>query len=169
MFKSQHHLMDYIDLTLSDIAVQNIMMDARPLYPEGYHPVRQNYTPDGMYTISPLSRTDRPVRYYYIDFGLSVQFAPGAAPYVVGDVGRDTDVPELSDSVPYDAFKVDIFALGNLFYKEFYQVSPRPVIFQFPPHLLCSPFPFLSLPESRAISATVLTTLAEIHRTGLDF
>ncbi|KAI0700983.1 kinase-like domain-containing protein [Cerioporus squamosus] len=104
-----------------DIAVQNVMMDARPLYPEGYHPVRQNYTPDAMYRISPLSRTDRPVRYYYIDFGLSVQFPPGAAPYVVGDVGRDTDVPELSDTIPYNPFKVDVFALANLFYKEFYQ------------------------------------------------
>ncbi|RPD57465.1 kinase-like protein [Lentinus tigrinus ALCF2SS1-7] len=103
-----------------DIAVQNIMMDARPLYPQGHHPVQLNYTPDGMYRISPLSRTDRPVRYYYIDFGLSVQFPKGASPYVVGDVGRDTDVPELSETVPYDAFKVDIFALGNLFYKEFY-------------------------------------------------
>ncbi len=100
------------------------MMDARPLYPEGHHPVRQDYTPDGMYRISPLSRTDRPVRYYYIDFGLSVQFSKAASPYVVGDVGRDTEVPELSDTVAYDAFKVDIFALGNLFCKEFYQVRP---------------------------------------------
>ena len=65
------------------------------------------------------------MRYYYIDFGLSVQFPPGAPTVTVGDVGRDTEVPELSATVPYDAFKVDIFALGNLFYKEFYQVSPR--------------------------------------------
>ncbi|TFK85937.1 kinase-like protein [Polyporus arcularius HHB13444] len=104
-----------------DIAVQNIMMDARPLYPEGYHPVRQDYTPDGMYRISPLSRTDRRVRYYYIDFGLSVLFPPGADPLVVGDVGRDTEVPELSDTVPYNPFKVDIFALANLFHKELYE------------------------------------------------
>ena len=94
------------------------MMDARPLYPEGYHPVRQNYTPDGMYTISPLSRTDRPVRYYYIDFGLSERFAPGAPSLVIGDVGRDDEVPELSSTVPYDGYKADIHALGNLFHKE---------------------------------------------------
>ncbi|RPD57823.1 kinase-like protein [Lentinus tigrinus ALCF2SS1-7] len=103
-----------------DIAVQNLMMDARPLYPQGHHPVKRNHTPDGMYRISPLSRTDRPVRYYYIDFDLSVRFPVGGSTYVVGDVGRDTDVPELSEDIPYDAFKVDVFALGNLFYKEFF-------------------------------------------------
>ena len=106
-----------------DIAVQNIMMDARPLYPEGHHPVKRNHTPDGMYKISPLSRTDRPVRYYYIDYDLSVQFSPGVSAYVVGDVGRDREIPELSDDVPYDAFKVDVFALGKLSYKEFLEVS----------------------------------------------
>ena len=115
--------MDYIDLTLSDIAVQNIMMDARPLYPEGHHPVRRNYTPDSMHRISALSRADRPVRYYYIDFGLSTHFPPGTSPYVVGDIGRDRDVPELSDDVPYDAFKVDIYSLGNVYDQEFQQVG----------------------------------------------
>ena len=108
--------------TSRDIAVQNIMVDARPLYPEGHHPVRTDHTPDGVYPISPLSRTDRPVRYYYIDFGLSTQFPEGTSPLVVGDVGRDNEVPELSEDVPYDAFKVDVYALGNLFFKEFYQV-----------------------------------------------
>ena len=117
------------------------MMDASPLYPEGYHPVRKNYTPDTMYRISPLSRTDRPVRYYYIDFGLSVQFSEGASPYVVGDVGRDTDVPELSDSVPYDPFKVDVFSLGNLLYKEFHEVRmsvPYPLLLLLPPRRAAS-------------------------------
>ncbi|KAI0700981.1 kinase-like domain-containing protein [Cerioporus squamosus] len=134
-FTSVGEVIDFMDQTIEglaflhqnlvahrDIAVPNIMMDARPLYPEGYHPVRQNYTADALYRTSPLSRTDRPVRYYIIDFGLSVQFPKGASPYVVGDVGRDTEVPELSETVPYDAFKVDVMSLGNLFYKEFYQL-----------------------------------------------
>ncbi|KAL7284782.1 hypothetical protein ACG7TL_002089 [Trametes sanguinea] len=43
----------------------------------------------------------------------------GASTLVVGDVGRDADVPELSDHVPYDAFKVDIFSLGNVYSKLF--------------------------------------------------
>ncbi|CDO77289.1 hypothetical protein BN946_scf184753.g39 [Trametes cinnabarina] len=40
---------------------------------------------------------------------------------VVGDVGRDDEVPELSSTVPYDAFKADIYALGNLLDKEYEQ------------------------------------------------
>lgn len=66
------------------------------------------------------------MKYYYIDFGLARRFPEGTSTYVVGDVGRDTDVPELSSDVPYDAFKVDIFALGNLYFKEFEQVRCDP-------------------------------------------
>ena len=99
------------------------MMDGRPLYPQGHHPIRQDCLPDALHEVTPLSRTDHPVRYFFIDFDLSVRFAEGDSHYVIGDVGRDDKVPELSNDVPYDAFKVDIFALGNLYYKEFYLVS----------------------------------------------
>ena len=106
-----------------DIAASNIMMDAKPLYPGGYHPVRLGYTPDALYPVSALPRAGRSVHYYYIDFGVSSWFQPGASPYVIGDVGR-AEVPELSETVPYDAFKVDIYALGSVYFKEFGNVSP---------------------------------------------
>lgn len=98
-------------------------MDGRALFPAGHHPVRINNTIDAMHKATPLTRSERPVRYYYIDFGLSVKFPEGASHLVVGDVGRDDEVPELSSDVPYDAFKVDVYALGNLYYKELEQVS----------------------------------------------
>ncbi len=98
------------------------MMDGRALYPGGYHPVRRNYTPDAMFNATPLTRTEQPVRYFYIDFGLSVMFSDGDPHYAVGDVGRDDKVPELSSDIPYDPFKVDIYALGNLYFKEFEEV-----------------------------------------------
>ena len=104
------------------------MMDGRPLYPEGRHPVRRYATPDALYDATPLSRTDHPVRYYYIDFDLSVRFKEGQSHNVIGDVGRDNEVPELSNDVPYNAFKVDIFSLGNLYYKEFCKVRPTPFV-----------------------------------------
>ena len=72
--------------------------------------------------LNPLSRADHPVRYYYVDFGLSEQFSPGAPGLVVGDVGRDDEVPELSSTIPYDGYKADVYALGNLFFKEIVQV-----------------------------------------------
>lgn len=98
------------------------MMDARPLYPNGHHPVRLGYSLDALYPVSPLPRAGRDIHYYYIDFGLSRRFPPGTSSFVVGDVGR-AFVPELSADVPYDAFKVDIFALGDLYSEEFEQVS----------------------------------------------
>ncbi|KAI0364016.1 hypothetical protein BV20DRAFT_957137 [Pilatotrama ljubarskyi] len=104
-----------------DIAALNIMMDGRPLYPQGHHPVRRNCSEDIIDELAPLHRIDHPVKYFYVDFGLSVRFAPGASTLVVGDVGRDAEVPELSSTVPYDAYKADIYALGNLFDKEFQQ------------------------------------------------
>ncbi|KAI0629598.1 kinase-like protein [Trametes polyzona] len=102
-----------------DMAVENIMMDARALYPQGHHPVRLGYTPDTLYPASPLPRAGRGIKYFYIDFGLATHFPAGASTRVVGDVGKDADVPELSETVPYDAFKVDIFTLGHLFSLEF--------------------------------------------------
>lgn len=98
------------------------MMDAKPLYPSGHHPVRLGYSLDTLYPVTALPRAGRKIRYFYIDFGLAMHFPKGSSTYVVGDVGRNARVPELSDQVPYDAFKVDIFALGDLLSKEFEQV-----------------------------------------------
>ncbi|OSC97554.1 kinase-like protein [Trametes coccinea BRFM310] len=108
-----------------DIAPQNVMMDGRALYPQGHHPVWRNRSPDAIEDLVPLARMDHPVKYYYIDFGLSVRFSPDQSSLVVGDVGRDAEVPELSSTVPYDAFKADIYALGNLFDKELAQKYHR--------------------------------------------
>lgn len=94
------------------------MMDGSPLYPGGFHPMRRGFSQDVIDELKPLSRMEHPVRYYYIDFGLSERFSPGASSLVIGDVGRDDEVPELSSTVPYDGYKADIHALGNLFHKE---------------------------------------------------
>ncbi|KAL6300706.1 hypothetical protein BKA93DRAFT_507980 [Sparassis latifolia] len=104
-----------------DCAAANIMMDGAPLYLHGHHPVRRESSPNGIYLLSPLSRLDHPVQYYFIDFGISSLFEDGESPYVVGRKGRDKELPELSDDIPYNAYKVDIFILGNLFKKDFVQ------------------------------------------------
>lgn len=107
----------------SDIAAPNIMMDARPLYPQDHHPVQLRYCPDNVHDAIPLSRMDHPVRYFFIDFGISHGFEAHTPPMLLGRKGRNQQVPELSNTIPYDAFKVDVYALGDVFSKEFTEVS----------------------------------------------
>ena len=114
-------------LVCRDCSVLNIMMDAEPLFPKGFHPVARISDGSGVRFAHPRRRRDvGRVRYFFIDFGISSRFAPGASSMVLGSQGREKDVPELSEVVPYDAYKVDIFALGSLFYKEFLEVRTVP-------------------------------------------
>lgn len=107
-----------------DCAFKNLMMDATPLYPSGFHPMRLNSHPQRItHPATLLSRNDVPVTYYFVDFGISTWLKPeNTDRLVVGSDGLDQDVPELSDDVPYDPFKVDVFVLGNFFRQHFIQV-----------------------------------------------
>ncbi|KIM31694.1 hypothetical protein M408DRAFT_64047, partial [Serendipita vermifera MAFF 305830] len=105
-----------------DITVGNIMMDASELYPEGFHPVRQNLSKNGMAEVVGVMRTHAPVRYYLIDFDSAIAFekgTPSKYKYAEGRTGRDEEVPEFKLNEPYDPFKVDIYQFGNLLKKEF--------------------------------------------------
>ncbi|KAH9834121.1 uncharacterized protein C8Q71DRAFT_161717 [Rhodofomes roseus] len=105
----------------TDCSYTNLMMDATPLFPDGFHPLRNTFKPDGKTVAWPNSRSHFPVKYYFIDFGISVQIPPDVQPKLaVGGDGRDQAPPELSDDVPYDPFKLDVFILGNVFRKNFY-------------------------------------------------
>jgi len=100
-----------------DCTTANIRMDARLLNPAPVHPLYPSRSLDSRTFVTPLTRTQAGgVKYYFIDFGLSTHFTDDATSRLVTGVdGRDRDVPELSDSKPYDPFKVDIYILGNLF------------------------------------------------------
>ncbi|KAI0629621.1 hypothetical protein C8Q77DRAFT_298337 [Trametes polyzona] len=52
-----------------------------------------------------------------------MKFSTGLSPSVIGVVGRERDTPEISDTIPYDPFKVDLFALRSVYSKEFVQSS----------------------------------------------
>ncbi|KAH9851119.1 kinase-like domain-containing protein [Lenzites betulinus] len=103
-----------------DISSLNVMMDGRPLYPQGHHPMRIRSSIDLLEAATPLRRIDHRIEYFYIDFGLSVRLPPGASPLVLGYIGRGSKVPEISATVPWDAYKADICALGNLFHEDLY-------------------------------------------------
>ncbi|KAI0310988.1 hypothetical protein OF83DRAFT_1152991 [Amylostereum chailletii] len=120
VFMHEHHVAH------RDCSEPNLMMDASAMYPLGFHPVYDRYLPDGR---TPASRTMLPrsaagVKYYFVDYGISSSYIPPEQPIklVTGLPGRDRDVPELSDTIPYDPFKVDIFTIGNVLRTEFQEV-----------------------------------------------
>ena len=102
----------------------NILFDADAMYPEGFHPISLNMTVDYSGRAKHTSRTSAGAKYYYVDFGISVYIPEAVSPkFVTGALGRDRDPPELSEGIPYDPFKLDIFIIGNMFNQEFYQVG----------------------------------------------
>ncbi|KAL6306698.1 hypothetical protein BKA93DRAFT_728769 [Sparassis latifolia] len=99
-----------------DCSYKNVMMDASAMYPHGHHPVKDMCLPDGETEAIFLSRSSVPIKYYYVDFGISVHILPDVFPKLaVGQLGRDREPPELSADAPYDPFKLDVFLIGNLF------------------------------------------------------
>lgn len=100
-------------------------MDASPIFPRGFHPVIASKTPDFTTDAPYLSRSAAPVpvRYYLADFDLSTRIPAGSPRRVVGAYGADKEVPELSEEVPYDPFKTDVFILGNVLRRQFHDVS----------------------------------------------
>ncbi|KAG9123216.1 hypothetical protein FRC07_000089, partial [Ceratobasidium sp. 392] len=96
-----------------DIAPANIMMNKRPLYDEAFHPVWQHRSLANHKPIWPkYTRSNKPVRYYYIDFGYSKWFRdPNAPRTLVGSRAKEA-APEQANNKPYDPFKGDIYQLG---------------------------------------------------------
>ena len=99
------------------------MMDADAMYPEGFHPVGLEFNPDHSGYAKHISRSAVGVKYYFVDFGISVYVPESmSSKLVTGFLGRDRDPPELSNEVPYDPFKLDVFIIGNMLKDEFYTV-----------------------------------------------
>lgn len=95
-------------------------MDGRPILPHGWHFVKRHRAPNGVDPTTPRARIDHPVRYFIIDYDCSMQFRPGESHLVKDFGGQDSDPPEFN-LTRYDAFKVDVFTLGNVF-NNFYEV-----------------------------------------------
>lgn len=105
------------------------MVDATNMYPLGFHPVRDRFLDDVTTPATVIPRSELGVKYYFVDFGISSYFpSESQSRLVFGTTGRDQDVPELSDEVPYDPFKVDIFTIGNVFRQLFYEVCQLTLI-----------------------------------------
>ncbi|KAJ6480089.1 hypothetical protein DFH09DRAFT_1465716, partial [Mycena vulgaris] len=118
-----------------DLCMRNIVVDASRMIPGGFHFTWPWTTRDGMHHLRPYkgddsvphikSRTQAgPMKYYFIDFGLSVQFPSyETRELVTGECGRlRKHIPEISETVPYDPFKVDVCLVGEMLNEEFLAV-----------------------------------------------
>ncbi|EJD48803.1 hypothetical protein AURDEDRAFT_162263 [Auricularia subglabra TFB-10046 SS5] len=90
----------------------NIMQDTRAcFYGKRTHPIEACYSED----IQTMYDRDPEVvpTFYFIDFGVSSRHEGPGPHLVTGVICRDKTAPELSSTVPYDPFKLDIYLLGN--------------------------------------------------------
>ena len=101
------------------------MLDARALYPRGFHPVATNFLPDLTAEVYPLPRitASSPVKYYYVGFSSAIRFQPGIqSKLATGQCFLEQPLPEFVFGDPYDPFKVDVYALGHVFRTNIYEV-----------------------------------------------
>ncbi|KAI9458229.1 kinase-like domain-containing protein [Boletus coccyginus] len=98
-----------------DCAAENILMDGSNLYKDGWHPMNPWQARDGGDLLLSRKRSDVEIKYYFIDFGLSTEFAAGQrARLVTGQKGR-IEAPEQNSGLPYDPFKLDVYYLGHVY------------------------------------------------------
>jgi hypothetical protein len=122
-------LRDLTELMNSDCMWMNIMMDAKDLYVEPYHPVKPHMKRDFSGYTSHRTRTQHPPKYYFIDFGLSRQYdASEENPLEYPIFGGDKTVPEFqnNEDVPLNPFPTDVYYLGNVIRERFLNVSFHP-------------------------------------------
>lgn len=97
-------------------------MDGRALYPKTWHPHSEFRYFDGTYIpwvdAWPSRTAAGGVRYYLIDFGISVRDKDLA----VGIHGQER-APELSDNIAYNPYRLDVYILGMAYKRFFLDVS----------------------------------------------
>jgi serine/threonine protein kinase len=140
-----------INLFRRDIKFNNVMMDPSGMFPDSFHFVKTDLTPDLKRRAQHFTRTQKPPSYYFIDFGLSGYFPsrPTLEPFILpGDKSvpehqrflkarnmrakseTGAPPPELQprDTVA-DPFSTDVYLLGNLIHSKFILVS---IVFHIP-------------------------------------
>ncbi|KAH9839162.1 uncharacterized protein C8Q71DRAFT_748236 [Rhodofomes roseus] len=108
----------------SDISPFNIRLGPLPLYgPTLAHPSDARKTRDYRKWATPYTRTERPTKYYYVDFGLSRRYNPNDEPPLELPVlGGDKSVPERQGNGHVklgDPFAADVYYLGSCILLEF--------------------------------------------------
>ena len=105
-----------------DCTVNHIMFGSSDMYPQGFHPAQMNRSRDFKGRAKRYTRTQKPPRYYLIDFGLSRRYRSRNA-LDVPLRGGDKSAPEHQNVAWCNPFYTDIYYLGNLVRQEFILVS----------------------------------------------
>ncbi len=100
------------------------MLEPSGMYPEGYHFMKPNRKRNMKGTARYFTRTQRPPKYYLIDFGLSRKYDPADGPPLEDPIwGGDKSVPEFHRSDDAcDPFPTDVYYAGNIVRLYFLQV-----------------------------------------------
>ena len=105
----------------------NVMMDAASLFPNQFHPQDTFRTLDlGKIVKAEYTRTERPVKYYLIDFGLSGIYDPHKGRTIdLPVLSGDKTVPEYQNNMdrPHEVYPTDVYYIGNLVREELLQVD----------------------------------------------
>ena len=104
-----------------DCTVNNIMFDPAGMYPHGFHPTQIKRNRDFNGRAKRYTRTQRPPRYYLIDFGLSRKY-PSRDALDEPLRGGDKSAPEHRSGTRCNPFHTDVYYLGNLVRQEFMRV-----------------------------------------------
>ena len=103
----------------------NIMMNGA-MYPKGWHAVLAYQDKTSTNRAKYFTRTQKPPKYYLIDFGISYQFASdNTQPRIMPIISGDRTAPELQgrgEAIRHDPFPTDIYYLGNVFKQNFLEV-----------------------------------------------
>ncbi|EPQ57119.1 hypothetical protein GLOTRDRAFT_127494 [Gloeophyllum trabeum ATCC 11539] len=99
-----------------DCNSRNIMLDPRQMYPQSFHPADPDSKRDYNGFAKYYTRTQRPPRYYFIDFGISRRYRPEDMPPSEEIIrGGDKTAPEFNNpSGVANPFPTDVYFIGNM-------------------------------------------------------
>ncbi|KAH9914993.1 hypothetical protein B0H21DRAFT_771594 [Amylocystis lapponica] len=103
----------------------NNMMHPSGVWPNMFHPRMPSLNRNFKGFARHLTRTERPTKYYLIDFGLSLHFNAEETRTARPILGGDKSVPEFRDRIrrsgPQDPFPTDVYYIRNLVREDFLQ------------------------------------------------
>ncbi|KIJ60038.1 hypothetical protein HYDPIDRAFT_117724 [Hydnomerulius pinastri MD-312] len=119
------HFMHKHHVAHRDCTSLNLMLDPSKLYPSSFHPMETGLKRDYSGPPKHFTRTQRPPKYYFIDFGHSRRYDPEETnPLEVPIRGGDKEVPEFQNSEePCNPFPTDVFYIGNAIRQDFIQTK----------------------------------------------